>query len=247
MILKKVIKLNLLGSLFFSHMLMANSWDVNVHMGSAHSKLSNSPTVTPVYGLTKSYTVDRRLQSTFFIGVGAEYVFDHLTKKTFELGLGVSAFYINLGDISGTEIPGTNIGLTDPLNYTMKANSKVIMFKPRLIYTANPVKPYVFVGLGYAQNTLNSFSESAPAGSFSLPSSLYANNTNNNLAYELGIGVQYAFLITKKNKLSFNVEYRYLNLGNAKLGTSAGQTTSDSLAINSISTNIFNIGLSYQF
>lgn len=225
---------------------MAGPASINLYMGAAFSRLSSRSTVAPVTGLSKTYTPNQGTQTAPFAGLGVEYAFNHLGAKPFTLSLGLSAYYINLGKVSGTEIPGSNIGLTDPLNYSMKAKSIAALFEPRLIYTACTLQPYLLTGAGYASNTLNSFQESTPAGSHALPGNPYSDHTQGSFAYEFGAGIQYP--LTKKNAhLLFRFEYRYLNLGDAELGTASDQTTNDRLEVKNTSANIVDIGLSYLF
>lgn len=223
---------------------MANTIHVNLDIGLALSHVSNNAIVSPALGLAKSYTATQGTQSGLFAGGGAEYVFDHPTSLPFSLGLGASAYYVDLGHISGTQTPGSNLGLTDTLNYSMQAhNHTVLLVEPRFAYTAYPLHPYFLAGAGCAWNTLNHFTESTPPGSNAAPSTPYDNHTENSFAYALGAGVQYP--LTKAVLL--RLEYRYLNLGHSELGAASGQTTSDRLSSNNLTTNIIDLGLSYQF
>ena len=141
--MKHWIKLVAFSSLAFTNMVMANTLNVNLNAGVAFSQLSNNATVTPVNGLTNAYTADEEMQSAPFMEIGSEYVFDHLTSAPFSLGLGLSAYYVDLGYLSGTETPGSNLGLTDTLNYSMQGRSAGILFEPRFTYTAYHLQPYI--------------------------------------------------------------------------------------------------------
>ncbi len=179
--------------------------------------------------------------------MGPEYIFDHLSAIPFTLGLSLSVYYANVGAISGTEIPGSNLGLTDKLNYSLQADSKGILFGPRLMYTAYRFQPYVLADVGYAWNTLRSFSESTPVGSSAAPSNPYNDHTESGFVYGFGAGIQYPLAVKQKSTLLFRFEYQYLNLGNGELGAAANQTTDERFASKNTYTNIVDVGLSYQF
>ncbi len=225
---------------------MAKSLNININTGLALSKLSNSSYVTPVDGLTNTYNAQEGTQIGHFVGIGAEYALGPFTSQPFTLSLGLSVNYIDLGKISGIETPGSNLGLTDTLNYSMQANSIALMFEPRLIYTAYHVQPYFLTGAGSAFNTLNNFEEATPIGSYAVPGSPYSHHTTSGFAYDFGAGLQYPFRAKYANLL-FRFEYRYLNLSTVKLGSALGQTTNHHLESNDISINIINVGLSYLF
>lgn len=241
--MKNLIKLGAIAGVAFTGAIMANTLNLSLDAGVAFSQLSNNAAVTPVDGLTKTYTATENRQSAPFAGIGAEYVLDHLTAMPFTLGLGLSAYYIDLGNISGTETPGSTMGLTDALNYSMKASSAAILFEPRFTYTAYHLQPYVLTGIGCAWNTLSHFTETTPAGSHATPSNPYGSHTEGSFAYELGAGAQYPLM----TNLLFRLEYRYLNVGNAALGAASGQTTSERLSSKNISSNVIDVGLSYEF
>lgn len=247
-LLKKLITLSLLGSLAFTNIVVAETpINLNFDLGMTISQLSKNTTVTPTNGLTKSYTADTSPQYAPFIGVGAEYVFDSFTAMPIAMGLGLSAYYVGLGKLSGTEVPGSNLGLTDTLNYSMDASSAVIMFEPRLIYTAHPLQPYVIAGAGYAWNTLSNFAESTPSDGNAAASNPYGSHTEHHVSYELGLGAQYALRTPETSNLTFHVEYRFIYLGDAQLGAADGQSTSERLSSRTLSTHIIDCGLGYKF
>lgn len=169
-----------------------------------------------------------------------------MLQKPISFWLGLSAYYIGLSNIAGTEIPGSNIGLTDPLNYRVQAYSVDLLFEPKLAYTQYSLQPYVLTGVGCAWNTLKNFSESTPSDSYASPGNPYANYTESNFSYEqLSLGLQYKFMI-KRSTLFTKIEYRYLHLNDAQLGAAAGQTTNDCFTSNNIAVNIFDFGFGYQ-
>lgn len=240
----RLIKFALVG-FFFASSAEANGFGINVNFGAAFSKLGNKQIVTPITDIEKSYTATNSAQTKYFAGGGVEYVFNDMLQKPISFGLGLSAYYIGLSNIAGTEIPGSNIGLTDPLNYRVQAYSVDLLFEPKLAYTQYSLQPYVLTGVGCTWNTLKNFSESTPSDSYASPGNPYANHTESNFSYELGLGLQYKFMI-KRSTLFTKIEYRYLNLNDAQLGAAAGQTTSDRFISHNIAVNVVDFGLGYQ-
>ncbi len=221
---------------------------VNFEAGAAFSQLSNSQYLSPITGLENSYSANEAVQIEPFVGLGAEYDFAHLVPMPFSFGLGLSAYYIDLGTISGTETPGINQRLTAPLDYSMSNQSLALMVEPKIIYTAYRLQPYVFGGIGCAWNTLGDYTETVPSGSTAVPAdNLYGSHTEANFAYEAGAGVQYALWRSRADQhLFLRAEYRYFNLGQSQLNAAVGQGTNDRMSVNS-ATNIIDLGLDYQF
>lgn len=242
--LKSSLKLTYFFGLILVNSLQANTWQLNTFTGLTLSNLSNNSSVSPANGLINTYTNSTSTRPEAFLGIGTEYVCKDIASKPLSLAIGLSGYFIDLSDITGTEIPGSNLGLTAPLDYNIKANSMAVMIEPKLIYNKYPIQPYFMAGIGSDWNTLKNFTESTPAGSLAAPSNPYANNTERNFAYEFGLGLQY---YTQSNdKLSLRLEYRYFNLGTAELGAATGQTTSQRLSSHNMSTNIIDVGLGYQ-
>lgn len=245
--MKTLLKLCVISSFAYSALCLASSVNLNLNLGVAFSQLSNTSTVTPIQGLTNTYNTNKKTRTAGFLGAGVEYVFDHLASRPFDLGLGVSGFFTDLGDLSGTETPGSNLGLTDTLNYTMKARSSALLAQSRLIYTQHALQPYLLAGAGYSRNTLSNFTESTVSGSNAAPSNPYTNHTEGSFAYELGAGIQYILMAKAHSDILLGIEYRYLNLGKAELGPTSSQTNNDRLTSKNISTQLVGLNLTYQF
>ena len=247
--LKKAIKALVMGLMCFAGNVFANSTNLNFILGSSFSQLSNKQYISPTSGLINSYNSKESVQFRPFYGFGVEYDFDHITTQPITFGLGLSFYYVDLGNISGIETPGVNIlpPPPDTLTYKMQAKSSTILLEPKLIYTAFHLQPYIFGGVGYGWNSLSNFSEGTVPGSSATPStSPYPNHTQTEFTYEAGLGLQYIFQECKNNRtIIFHIEYRYLNLGQSRLGTSAAQTTNDHITVNN-STNVIDFGITYR-
>ncbi len=247
--MKKRIKTASIGLMCCAGGVFANSTNLSFIFGSAFSSFSNVQYMSPVTGLTNLYAENSAVKTRFFYGFGAEYDFDHITVQPITLGLGVSLYDLSTYNIAGIETPGVNIlpYPQDTLNYTIKTKNLTVLFEPKLIYTAFHLQPYVLGGLGYARNTLSNFSEYTSPGSLAAPStSLYPNHTTTVFAYEVGSGLQYAFWNhSNSHAIIFHVEYRYLNLGQSRLGRASEQTTNQNIHVNNTS-NIVDIGITYR-
>lgn len=167
----------------------------------------------------------------------------------FGFGLGPSLHYLNLGKISGTQIPAANILPDgDPLDYSMKGQSGVLLLEPQIMFTAYRLQPYVFGGIGCAWNTLSNYTETTPPGSGAAPAdNLYGAHTEASFASELGAGLQYlVWRGAEQESVGLRAEYRYFNLGQARLGAANGQIGSSRMKAN-LSANVVDIGIAYHF
>jgi opacity protein-like surface antigen len=245
----KGIKTVVMSLMCFAGSVFANSTDLNFILGTAFSRLSNEQYMSPVTGLINSYASNESVKTRSFYGFGAEYNFDHITAKPITFGLGLSLYYMDSRNISGIETPGVNIlpPPQDTLTYKLQTKSRTILLEPKLIYTASHLQPYILGGLGCAKNTLLNFSEGVVPGSLAVPStSPYPNHTQTTFAYEVGLGSQYVLEGAKHNHaIIVHIEYRYLNLGQSRLGTASAQTTNQHITVNNTS-NIVDFGITYR-
>ena len=225
----------------------ADSAALHLDLGLSSTILSNNQEISLVKGLTHSYVADDRNQKGEFFGFGMEYYFERLISSPLILSMGLSGYRINLGDLNGIETPFVNGGLTDTLLYTAQARSSLLMLEPKITLTTHAIQPYIFAGIGYAWNTLQKFSETTPPGSTAAPGNPYSDHTKQNIATELGLGLQYVFGSTPTKQYALHIEYQHFNLGTLELGNASGQTTNDRLTVQSSKADIFNLGFMYRF
>ena len=90
-----------------------------------------------------------------------------------------------------------------------------------------------------AWNTLYDYEEvPTNPNSGAVPSpEFYRDKTHTALAYEVGIGLQYELPHKHTHMFHYLVsaDYRYMNMGEAELGTMHSQTTSDHLEVSPLS------------
>lgn len=98
--------------------------------------------------------------------------------------------------------------------------------------------PYFALGIGGAKNRVYNYNETAitPAG---LPGDPFTNKTTYSFAFQAGLGIIYQ----PKKSFGISLGYQYVNLGQAKLGKIATQTTSDYIKTGSIQTHNIKLGL----
>lgn len=226
---------------------LASPFILSIGAGDAISRLSNNTIVTPVTGLQKTYNAKVTTNNMLMTTAGIGYNFGPIKHSPFMLRVDLNYFYTNLGRLSGTEIPGSNLGFTDTLDYSLKAHTQGLMLTPKIIYTHYKIQPYLQLGLGYAWNSLQDFSETEVPGSAALPANPYANNTIEHFAYSFGLGVHIPMDKWINAHFSADLGYEYLNVGVGKLGKAVGQDTADRFTTRPIGINIALASLAYQF
>lgn len=187
-----------------------------------------------------------------FYGGGAAYQWDQIFAKAphmaLNLGLTVYHFQTTLHGISEVGINLAPPGVAfDTLNYSINQSSTALMLEPKLIYTATTWQPYILAGIGVDSNSATNFTET-PNGSTVPNTTPFSNNSENDLAYSVGVGVQHK-LITIKNGDSFSMamEYRYMNWGVMKLGTFPGQRTGEVINYGQLKTSLVGVNLIWNF
>lgn len=247
--LNKGIQTAVMGLMCFAGSVFANTIDINFIVGAAFSRVSNERYMSPVTGLINSYASNELVKTRPFYGFGADYSFDHITTLPVTVEMGLSLYSIGSSTITGIETPGVNIipSPQDTLTYKIQTKNVTLLLEPKLIYTAFYLQPYVLGGFGYARNTLYNFSEGTVPGSLAVPStSPYPSHTQTMFAYEAGLGLQHIFWENKNNQaILFRIDYRYLNLGQSRLGTASAQTTDQHITVHNTA-NIVDFGITYR-
>lgn len=183
--------------------------------------LRNSATivVTPgLFGITNIYAANVRSTYNPLGGIGLGYAFHPLTsdgRSRAKIVLGVSGYYLDLGDLKGLEqTPSPTL-----VNYQFSAHSLAAMFESRFVLTVSPWQPFIVAGIGEAWNTLDDYKEAPTAGPADQQVN-FNNGTLSSLAYQLGLGVQYQFAVNNYYNIAYSLalSYNYFSLGSANLG-----------------------------
>ena len=233
----------------FAGHVFADTTNFNVILGTTSSRLINKRYISPATGLINSYASNEAVKTRPFYGLGLEYNFDNITAQPITLGVGLGLYDIGRSNINGIETPGVNIILPpqDTLSYQIQIKNITLLLEPKLVYTSFHLQPFVLGGFGYARNTLKHFTEATIPGSAALPAiSPYSNHTQTKFAYEAGLGLQYVFGEYKQNhNIILHLEYRYLNIGQSRLGRNCIQTTNQHITVE-YATNIVDFGITYR-
>ena len=220
--------------------------------GGAMSDLGNNSSVAINSFQTNTYnaTSSSSTNSIFGIAIGHEFAPSYGTRNV-KIVLGLGAHFINLGTVKGIESPLSNLGDFDTLNYQFSASSTAIMAETRFVYSASSWRPYLLTGLGGAWNSLSGYAEvPTDSNSGASPAShLFTDNTQGSFAYEIGVGILHPIYHDRKNEIIYDLglDYRYLHLGNAQLGLSSSQTTTDHLQANNMNAQAIMFTLSASF
>lgn len=213
--------------LFISPVFAANG---HVYLGgtiaSSWAKVgNNNPQINYYDGLlTDAYPISGNQPTRAIISVNGGYEF---------VGTGyVPAIALGLG-IYGTprdyDYKGQLIetALGDPsstlYSYKFQVASTRFMFEAQFTWMLNNLMPFINLGVGSTWNRQSGYTESPVdnTGCVALPP--FQSHTKTNVAYQLGLGVSYAFNLTsgildyQHERISLG--YRYANLGNASFGT----------------------------
>lgn len=226
----------------------ANHYEISAMGGMTISELSNNESVQVNPMVINDYDTDEDTSIGPIVGFGLRYGFDGLAHDNLSLTLGVSGYYLNYGDIEGTEYPFVNAGSFDTLDYHFRTRTVALMFEPRLVYSKYRFQPYLLTGIGSAWNHAYNYKEmpTDPNGSAAPAPNAFRSQTVNSFAYEVGLGVQYKFDKDIYHHL-VSLDYRYMNMGHADLGTMAGQLTSDHLEVSPLATQAIVLSLTTAF
>lgn len=128
-------------------------------------------------------------------------------------------------------------------NYYVNAytNTLTIMGKTEL-FDYHRFAPYISAGIGGAQNTFQFYNESALSGVMARDNPNYQHKTNNNFAYNVGVGVD--FNMTPNWTAALGYEFDYLG----KLRSAPGTTTwsTETLSLGTLSASTVSLNLFYQ-
>lgn len=196
-------------------------------IGASEATVGNTnPTIKYYDGnLTDAYPVHDRHATTALIGVNGGYEFVGAGyMPAIALGLGIYGTpweYDYKGQVIETAIGDLSSTL---YNYKYNIVSTRFMIETQFTLMLGKLAPFLNIGIGPAWNRLNGYRESSVDGTGcveQLPT--FQSHTNTNFAYQVGLGVGYAFNF-KSYVLDYlheriSLGYRYVNLGETSFGT----------------------------
>lgn len=205
---------------------------LGVEYGQSAAKLSDSNqaiTYPAKFGsVTDTYTLDKVSSSNGLVSLKGGYEFAGAQwRPAIAIGLG---FYT-------TPTPYKYVGSVDEATsggspekdytYQFKLNSTSLLAETKFTWSLpHHVMPYVELGFGSAFNNLSGYTETATSASSYVTQPGFKSKNNTNFAYQMGLGVAYAFNVKPFNGNSdvFQHErvalgYRVANLGSANFNT----------------------------
>lgn len=175
--------------------------------------------------LTDAYPLHNRHTNTAIIGLISGYEFERAGLiPAIALGFGVygtPGAYDYKGQVIETAIGDPSSTL---YNYQYHVNSTRLMFEAQFTGALlEQLAPFITMGMGPAWNRLSGYKESPVdnTGYVALPP--FQSHTNTNFAYQVGLGVGYAFnfdhIAADYQHERISLGYRYANLGDTSFGT----------------------------
>jgi hypothetical protein len=220
-------------------------YDFYMSVGVTGSRILNDQPVQLTNVVTNTYSTSPEWQFEPMLGFAFGHTFHDFLNAPLALSLDLAGDIFDLNNVHGTEVPFSNGGGFDTLNYTFSAESAALFFEQRLIFSKYRIQPYILGGVGASANYLSNYSE-VPTNSSSAAAaapSQFNNNTNIGLALEAGIGAQCALFKTEHAEYTLALDYRYVDLGLAQLGTFSSMTTNNRLEIPELKTNVVMLSL----
>lgn len=234
--MQKKVQLVLMGAALFSTATLAHIRPVaTVSLGSDSATFSKTSTnisfLPPFYN---TYTDTNSTDNEWLGGVtlGANIPINAVWSSQ----VGVS-YYQNSGfQARGDVYQLVGSPFNNNVGYQYYVSSRRVLLESKLLYTCgNIFHPYIDAGVGEAFNESHDYSELVYDGTASPMGQPFANHTNNNFTYIAGFGVD----IDAGKRVRLGVGYRYVDLGNASLGTSPLQADTVTLQKNKLTSNEF--------
>lgn len=220
--------------------------------GTLNSLTNNSNTTTLIQEqitaprLGVSFPVDHVYQTTartsvdYMAGIYFANIFR--TSRDMQISVGPSFYFLNMGNVQGTDtlfISNTNEG---SLNYKFHVLSYATFLESRISDRFSEWTPYLVGGVGVAWNDLYGYKEFNPMPvppNTGVLHTQFRSHIQSAFSYEIGIGVQHLFYVDVKNQIRYRcgIEYRYFNTGFGRFSPSLYQANKDTMHISSIDTN----------
>jgi len=228
----KWIYISLLTGIHFSS--YASNLDLHLSGGPAISTLSNNSYLSLSPDVVNEYASDKQTVVEPLGAIGIGHTFKNLFHRPVDMALSLAGYYVYFGTVEGLVHPFVNAGQFDTSNYSFMAESYAAFIESRFIYAQYPWRPFIFAGIGASWNRLFDYDEmpTNPVTGAVVPPNMFPSHTQTAFAYEAGIGIQHLLFYGKKVQWLVSMDYRYMNLGEGKLGTLPTQTTDDTLKVN---------------
>lgn len=213
--------------LLFSNVIFADIGRIYVGatLGTNTSDIRGTPQIHYYNGnLTDAYPFSDNNPTRFMPGLNAGFEFASASfRPAIALGLGIYSLPSPL-TFEGRLIETAK---GDPAfvlyHYHFNLQSTRLMFEAQFMWMMKQLSPFIQIGIGPAWNHLNGYNESSVDNVSCVALPPFHSHTNLNLAYQIGIGVAYAFNFphyeASSPKERISLTYRYVNLGDNSFGT----------------------------
>lgn len=196
-------------------------------------------------------------QVTLFNDLGNTYVADNNVHNilSFMVGVGATTFqtkHIKFDDsirfmpIGSVPVSGYVWELYTPaftnLAYKYRLKSDILLFENAVSWTSSPLRPSFILGVGRATNRVSYYEEYALNNYTIILSEKFKNSKSTELAYEIGVGLDYPI-----KKAVIELAYRFVNVGQASLGLSPSQNSTDRLSTGQINYHTINLGARFYY
>jgi len=223
------------SGLFFG---VSGSWDWMSNAGTA--KVPNGSSASPPSDVD-FYTISKpKSQGNFAFYAGYRFV----RLKRFFPSISLAFRYSHLlhASVNGT-VEQYSLPAFLNYNYTLNFNSDIYTLQAMLeLFRLGLLAPYVSAGIGFANNNIYNYNETAVSGVTPRVSPDFGTNNNFSFVYNIGAGVN--FRITKK--LIAALGYEHANLGKINGVGNGSDWTNQSLSLGTLKTNAVMLGFFYQ-
>jgi opacity protein-like surface antigen len=212
---------------------------VTFSLGSDRTNVFSSKSITLIPPFQNAYVGTNHYDTEAVMGlfVGAEAQF--LQDWAYQLGLSyfqTSALTEN-GNVYQFSDPAFN-----NLMYQYQIQSRRVSVETKVSHAFRQIwHPYVTAGLGEAFNKAYGYSES-PITSDAVPmTQAFGSHSSRSFTYSVGLGID----VDLQEHLRVGVGYRFVDLGNARLGTTPLQSDNSTISNTHLHTNEFLAQFSY--
>ena len=186
------------------------------------------------------YTLTTEVEGAAAMTLGYEWSQANQWLPVYALGLQYEHFFLN-------SIVGTITQYSNPqfLNYSYNWNTSadvLSIYSKINIIRYEHFSPFINLGIGWAMNHSNRISETAYPGITARISPGFSDHTQNNVAYNIGAGMDYELLA----KWSVSAAYNYQSLGKMRSSNGLSTWAEDYLNIKNYQINMLRFGLTYH-
>ncbi len=178
-----------------------------------------------------------------FLSLAAGYRFVRNAAWLPALSLGVNYQYLPSNDIGGQIVQYSTPSFAN-YNFRWDITAQLLLASAKLnIYTYRHFMPYLSVAAGPAYIRASSYNETAYPDVTPRTSAGFAESTNTQFAYMLGLGADYQF----NPQWLASLGYQYLDLGKIRSGSGSGSWQSATLYLGRYRSNELLLSLTYLF